>query len=76
MIRTVFPSIIRRSRLHIQQQACVKQLLLLVASVDEMELSYISSPLVASSSSCLTHACCCMCSLELLMMDGKTVRNL
>ena len=27
----------------------------------------------AGSSSCLTYACCCMCSLELLMMDGKTV---
>jgi hypothetical protein len=29
-----------------------------------------------ASSSCLTYACCCMCSLELLMMDGKTVRNM
>jgi hypothetical protein len=26
--------------------------------------------------SCLTCACCCMCSLELLMIDGKTVRNM
>ena len=25
---------------------------------------------------CLTYACCCMYSLELLMMDGKTVRNM
>jgi len=25
---------------------------------------------------CLTNACCCMYSLELLMMDGKTARNL
>ena len=25
---------------------------------------------------CLTNACCCMYSLELLMMDGKTVRNM
>jgi len=24
----------------------------------------------------LTNACCCMYSLELLMMDGKTVRNM
>jgi len=24
----------------------------------------------------LTYACCCMYSLELLMMDGKTVRNM
>jgi len=29
----------------------------------------------ASNSSCLTYAHCCMCSFELLMMDGKTVRN-
>jgi hypothetical protein len=28
-----------------------------------------------SNSICLTCACCCMCSPELLMMDGKTVRN-
>ena len=28
MFRTVFPSIIRRSRLYIQQQALVKQILL------------------------------------------------
>jgi len=47
--QTVFLSIIRSSRLHIQQQAYVKQL--------------------------LAYACCCMCSLELLMMDRKTVRN-
>ena len=30
----------------------------------------------AASSSCLTYACCHMCSFELLMMDGKTVRNM
>jgi hypothetical protein len=59
MFRAVFPSIIRSSRLYIQQQAYVKQLLL-----------------PAASSSCLTYACCCMCSLELLMMDGKTVGNM
>jgi hypothetical protein len=55
--RTVFPSIIRSSRLY-TQQAYVKQLLLPAAS------------------SCLTYACCCVYSLELLMMDGKTVRNM
>ena len=38
MFRTVIPSIIRSSRLHIQQQAYVKQLLLPAASGDEMEL--------------------------------------
>jgi hypothetical protein len=32
----------------------------------------ISFPLAAGSSSFLTYAFCCMCSLELLMMDGKT----
>jgi len=59
MFQTVFLSIIRSSKLHIQQQAYVKQLLL-----------------AAGSSSYLTYACCCMCSFELLMMDGKTVRNM
>ena len=29
----------------------------------------------AESSICLTNVCCCMYSLELLMMDGQTVRN-
>jgi len=37
MFRTVFPSIIRSSRLRIQQQAYVKQLLLPATSRDEME---------------------------------------
>ena len=32
--------------------------------------------LAAGTSSCLTYACCRMCSFELLMMDGKTVRNM
>jgi hypothetical protein len=62
----------------IQQQACVKQLLLLAASGDEVELELISIsfPLAASSNSCLTRACCRMCSFVLLLMDGKTVRNM
>ena len=30
----------------------------------------------AVSSICLTHACCCMYGLVLLMMEGKTVRNM
>jgi len=58
MFRTVFPSIIRSSRLYIQQTAYVKQILPTVGSI------------------CLTYACCCMKSLKLLMMDGKTVRNM
>ena len=56
MFRTVFPPIIRSSRLYVQQQAYVKQILL---------------------SACKqTYACCCMYSRELLMMGGKTVRNM
>jgi hypothetical protein len=38
VFRTVFPSIIRSSRLRIQQQVYVKQLLLPAAIGDEMEL--------------------------------------
>jgi hypothetical protein len=75
MFRAVFPSIIRSSRLFIQQQAYVKQILLPAASGNEMKSS-ISFPLAAGSSICLTYACCCVCSLELLMMDGKTARNM
>ena len=61
MFRTVFPSIIRSSKLYIQQQAFVKQILLLLAS---------------KHTAVSVYACCCMYSLELLMMDGKTVRNM
>jgi len=32
--------------------------------------------LLADSSICLTNACCSMYSFQLLMMDGKTVRNM
>jgi len=55
MFRTVFLSIIRSSKLRIQQRYMPNSCCYLLAS-----------------SSCLTYACCCMCSLELLMMDGKT----
>jgi len=47
MFRTVFPSIIRSSKLYIQQQAYVKQILLLLASRNEI-------PTASSSSICLT----------------------
>jgi hypothetical protein len=30
----------------------------------------------AGGSICLTYACCCMYSSKLLMMDGKTARNM
>jgi len=61
MFRTVFPSIIRSSKLYIQQQAYIK---------------HTADYLLAVGSICLTYACCCMYSLELLMMEGKTVRNM
>jgi hypothetical protein len=53
MFQTVFPSIIRSSRLYIQQQVYVK--------TEITEMTYTSR---------------CMYSLELLMMDGKTARNM
>jgi len=48
MFRTVFPSIIRSSRLYIQQQAYVKEILLLLASsqqylFDKCLLLYVQS---------------------------------
>ena len=63
VFRTFFPSITRSSKLHIRQQAYIKQLLLPAASG-------------VASSSCLTYTCCRMCSFELLMMDEKTVRKM
>ena len=53
-------------KIYIQQHAYVKQILLLLSSKQTQ----------ADSSICLTYACCCMHSRELLMMDGKTVRNM
>jgi len=73
MFRTVFPSITRSSKLRIQQQVYVKQLLLL--SGTRWNRSSISSPIAAGSSGCLTYTCCCIHNFELLVMDGKTVRN-
>ena len=52
MFQTVFPSIIRSSKLHIQRQV------------------------FAGSSIGLTNTWRCMCSFELLMMEGKTVWNM
>jgi len=63
MFRTVFPSVIRSSRLYIKQQVYVKQILL-------------PACYQAHSSICLTYTCCCVYSLELPMVDGKTVRNM
>ena len=36
----------------------------------------LAGTLAAGKSSCLTYGCCRMSSFELLMMDGKTVRNM
>ena len=74
MFRTVFPSIVRSSRLYIQHQVYVIQVPWLLASGHEMEL--ISDPLASSQLICMTYIWRCMYSLELLMMDGKTVRNM
>jgi hypothetical protein len=62
MFRTVFPSIIWRSKLRIQQR-------------------YISNSccyllLAAGNSSCLTYTVAVYTVYELLMMDGKNVRNM
>ena len=53
--RRGFPSIIRRSKLHIQRQVFVRPIVL-----------------PAASSNGLTNVLRCVCSFELLMMDGKT----
>ena len=44
-------------------------------SVHHQESS-ISCPLASSHRTCMTYTWCCMYSLRLLMMDGKTVRNM
>ena len=36
----------------------------------------ISCPLASSKLTSMTYTLCCVYSLELLMMDGKTVRNM
>jgi hypothetical protein len=50
----------------------------LLDSGNEMELSsrlYIQQQVYVKQQYLFTYTCCCMYSLELLMMDGKTVRN-
>jgi len=42
----------------------------------EFKTVHTTTKEVLYSSICLTYACCIMYSLELLMMDGKTVRNM
>jgi hypothetical protein len=48
---------------------------MLLPAASGNEMSSTSFPLAAGSSICLAYAYCCMCSIELLMMGGKTVRN-
>ena len=59
MFRTVFPSIVRSSRLYIQQP---NRYCCLLASKLASRQQYLFG--------------CCMYSLQLLTMDGKTVRNM
>jgi len=73
MFRTVFPSIIRSSRLHIQQRYMSKSSCYLLLSGMRWYCSSISSPLAAGAVDIYR---CCTRSFELLMMDGKTVRNM
>jgi len=60
MFRTIPPSIIRSLRLYLQHHTI--QVLWLLASKQPQNI--------------MTHTGCCMYSLRLLMMDGKTVRNM
>ena len=66
MFQAVFTSIIRSTKLHIQRQAFVRPLL----------LPAVSLRLGEGSSAGLTNTWRCMCSFELLMMDGKPVWNM
>jgi len=66
VFQTVFPSIIRSSKLHIQCQVFVRPILLPAASLTRMELQQ-----AAGSSIGLTNTWHCMCSFEPLMMDEK-----
>ena len=70
IFRTVFLSIIRSPRLYIQHQVYVTQVCWLLASRPEM------GPLASSQWTCMTYTWRCTYSLELLIMDGKTVRNM
>ena len=62
MFRSVFPSIIRSPRLYIQRQICISY-------------RFVDCLLASSQRTCMTYTWSCMYSLELLMMDGKTARN-
>jgi hypothetical protein len=70
------PKHVETERLYIQHQVYVIQVSWLHASGHEMELSSISYPLACNQLTFVTYNWCCMYSLELLTMDGKTVRNM
>jgi hypothetical protein len=42
----------------------------------EFKTVHTATVICPGSSNCLTYTCCCMYSLELLMMDGKSDRNM
>jgi len=67
MFQTDFPSIKGSSKLHIQCRVFVRPILLPAASL---------ARLAAGSSIGLTNTRHCMCSFELLLMEGKPVRNM
>jgi len=100
MFRTVFPSIIRSSRLYIKQQAFVKQILLsawYISIVNPTRCTSVTNlfyfgmslhvsdglsvhhqefkTLHTATGICQTDTAVCTV-LELLMMDGRTVRNM
>jgi len=66
MFRTVFLSIIRSTRLYIQQQAYVRYCCLLAGRY----------PLASRQQHLPVYMPVAVCSLVLLMMDGKTIRNM
>jgi len=72
MFQTVFPSISRRSKLHIQRQVFARPILLPAPSLAFRSSSVLKTAHTASGI-CHTNTGRCMCSFELLMMDGKTV---
>ena len=68
MFQAVFPYKIRSSKLHIQRQVFVRPILTATCCWPGW--------LAAGSSIGVTNTWRCMCSFELLMMDGKTAWNM
>ena len=74
MFRTVFPSIIRSLRLYIQHQVYIIQVLWLLASGNEKQFLLVPASKQPQNLHDLYPML--MCSLRLLVMNGKTVRNM